>query len=106
MTTRGRGSPVQGTLLDIFTSVLADLKQISPDWVTEIHFATIFLSTNTQLNSVTPSVRQIASERSHSVRLAGALTCVPFDVFVERKKDWTVAEISTLKFISTFGRPL
>jgi len=47
-----------GTLLDIFTSVLADLKQISPDWVT---FATIFLSTNTQLNSVTPSVRQIAS---------------------------------------------
>jgi len=103
MTTRGRG---HATSLEILTSVLADLKQNSPDWLTEIHFATIFLSTNTQLNSLARFKGQIGSERSHSARLAGVLTCVPFDIFVVHKKVWTVAEISTLQFISTFGRPL
>lgn len=106
LTIRGLRSPVQGTLLDLFSSVLADLKQSSPDWGSPIHFATIFLSTNTELNRVASSAPQIASNRSHSAPLAGALTFIAFDVFLDHKDDWTVAEISTLEFISTFGRPL
>ena len=101
-----RASSVLGSLLDIFCSVLADLKELSSDGSGIIHFATIFLSTNIQLNSVGPTIDQIGSQRSHTTSLAGALTCVPFDVFVEQNKKWTVQEISTLKFISTFGRPL
>jgi len=70
------------------------------------NFAAILLSTNSQLNDVAPTVGQIESQRSRASLLAGALTCIPFDVFVERNKTWTVEEISTLQFISTFGRPL
>ena len=106
LTTRSLRSPVQGTLLDIFSSVLADLKHLSPDWGSPIHFATIFVSTKTELNRVAPSAPQITSNRSHSAPLAGALTFIAFDVFLDHKDDWTVAEISTLEFISTFGRPL
>ena len=105
MTNRDASS-VPGSLLDIFCSVLADLKQFSPDGNGIIHFATIFLSTNTQLNNVAPTIGQIESQRSRTTSLAGALTCVPFDVFVEQNRKWTVEEISTLKFISSFGRPL
>jgi hypothetical protein len=64
------------------------------------------LSTNSQLNDVAPTVGQIESQRSRATSQAGALTCVPFDVFVYKNKTWTVGEISTLRFISTFGRPL
>ena len=101
-----RGGSVQWSLLNIFSSVLADLKQASADWNDIIHFATIFLSTNSELNYVALSTGQIASQRSYATSLPGALTCVPFDVFVDKKKQWTVADISSLKFISTFGRPL
>lgn len=101
-----RGDSVPGLLLDIFSSVLADLKEASADWTNIIHFATIFLSTDSKLNNVGLSTGQIASQRSHATHLAGTLTCVPFDVFVDKKREWTVADISTLKFISTFGRPL
>ena len=100
-----RGGSVPESLLDIFSSVLADLKQASADWNDIIHFATIFLSTNLELNNVADT-GQIASQRSYATSLAGALTCVPFDVFVDKKKQWTVEDISSLKFISTFGRPL
>ena len=80
-----RGGSVPESLLDIFSSVLADLKQASADWNDIIHFATIFLSTNLELNNVAPSTDtgQIASQRSYATSLAGALTCVPFDVFVD-----------------------
>ena len=100
-----RGGSVPESLLDIFSSVLADLKQASADWNDIIHFATIFLSTNLELNNVADT-GQIASQRSYATSLAGALTCVLFDVFVDKKKQWTVEDISSLKFISTFGRPL
>jgi hypothetical protein len=93
-------------LLDLFSSVLSDLKHASADWNGDIHFATIFLSTNFKLNNIAPSTGQISSQRLCSIRLTGALTCVPFDVFVDKEKEWTVKDISTLKFISTFGRPL
>ena len=100
------GYPKPGSLLDIFCSVMADMKAIYPDWTQEVHFACIFLSTNSELNNVAPTVGQISSERTVSHMLAGALTCVPFDVFVERDRSWTVADISTLDFIGLFGRPL
>ena len=88
LTTRGRG---YATSLEIFTKIplIGLLKFISP-----------LFSYQRTLKG------QIGSERSHSARLAGVLTCVPFDIFVVHKKVWTVAEISTLQFISTFGRPL
>ena len=101
-----RGCSVPGSLLDIFTGVLSDLKATSANWTNIIHFATIFLSTNPELKYVAPPTDQIASQRLPTMFPAGTLTCVPFDVFVEKKKKWTVANISTLKFISTFGRPL
>jgi hypothetical protein len=106
MSDRGRERALEGSLLDIFSSVLADLKHASADLNGDIHFATIFLSTNSELNNIAQSMGQIASQRVGSMRLAGALTCVPFDVFVDKEKEWTVKDISTLKFISTFGRPL
>jgi hypothetical protein len=95
-----------GSLLDIFSSVLADLKHSSANLSGDIYFATIFISTNYELNYIAPSTGQISSQRICSKRLAGALTCVPFDVFVDKEKEWTVKDISTLKFISTFGRPV
>jgi hypothetical protein len=102
-----RKDSVSASLLDIFSSVLADLKNFSVDRKGGIHFATIFLSTNSELNKIAATPEQIASQRATSHRLAGALTCIPFDVFVDKTKNrWTVAEISTLKFIGTFGRPL
>jgi hypothetical protein len=102
-----RESSVSGSLLDIFSSVLADLKYFSVDRKGGIHFATIFLSTNSELNKFAATTGQIASQRLDSTDLAGALTCIPFDVFVDKTKNtWTVAEISTLEFIGTFGRPL
>ena len=96
-----RDAPVP-SLLDIFCSVMADMKE----WEQGMHFACIFLSTNSQLNNVAPTVGQIISERASTQQLAGALTCVPFDVFVERNRRWTVAKISTLSFLGLFGRPL
>ena len=65
-----------------------------------------FLSTNSELINVAPTAGQISSKRAGSVKLAGALTCVPFDVFVERDRRWTVEQISTLDFLGLFGRPL
>jgi hypothetical protein len=102
-----RNGSVPGSLLDIFSNVLADLKNFSIDRKGGIHFATIFLSTNSELNKFAATTGQIASQRLDSKDLAGALTCIPFDVFVDKTKNtWTVAEISTLEFIGTFGRPL
>jgi hypothetical protein len=102
-----RKDSVSASLLDIFSSVLADLKNFSINRNDGINFATIFLSTNSELNKIAATPEQIASQRATSHRLAGALTCIPFDVFVDKTKNrWTVAEISTLKFIGTFGRPL
>ena len=99
-------SSVPGSLLDIFSSILADIKELSSDGSGIIHFATIFLSTNTQLNNVAPTIGQIESQRSHTTSLAGVLTCFPFDVFVEQNKKWTIEEMSTLESISTLGRLL
>jgi hypothetical protein len=104
--TKRTGSSVPGPLLDILSSVMADLKEHSPGETGNIHFASIFLSTNTQPNLIAPTSGQIASERLSASFLAGVLTCVPWDIFVEQNKEWSVEEISTLKFISGFGRPL
>ena len=104
MTQRGASVPVP--LLDIFCSVMADMKEVYSGGKDGTHFACIFLSTNSELNDVAPVVGQISSERAGSRKLAGALTCVPFDVFVEPDRSWTVAEISTLNFLGDFGRPL
>lgn len=101
-----RGASVPESLLDIFCSVMADMKEVYSEGKDGTHFACIFLSTNSELNSVAPTVGQISSQRAGSQELAGALTCVPFDVFVERDRSWTVAEISTLDFLGDFGRPL
>src|SRR5438445_807113 len=45
--TKRNASSVPGSLLDIFCSVLADLKEHSADQSGIIHFVTIFMSTNT-----------------------------------------------------------
>jgi hypothetical protein len=104
MTQRGASVPVP--LLDIFCSVMADMKEVYSDGKTGIRFACIFLSTNSELNNVAPAVGQISSQRASSRKLAGALTCLPFDMYVKRDRSWTVAEISTLDFLGDFGRPL
>jgi hypothetical protein len=101
-----RGASVPESLLDIFCSVMADMKEVYSEGKEGTHFACIFLSTNSELNNVTPTAGQISSERVGSRELAGALTCVPFDVFVERDRNWRVAQISTLNFLGDFGRPL
>jgi hypothetical protein len=101
-----RGASVPGSLLEIFCGVMADMKEVYSKWKDGMHFACIFLSTNLELNDVAPTAGQISSERVGSRELAGALTCVPFDVFVERDRSWTVAEISTLNFLGDFGCPL
>ena len=84
---------------------MANMKEVS-SMETRMHFACIFLSTNSELINVAPTAGQISSKRAGYVQLAGALTCVPFDVFVERDRRWTVEQISTLDFLGLFGHPL
>ncbi|KAF9011504.1 hypothetical protein BDZ89DRAFT_1077772 [Hymenopellis radicata] len=97
------GASMLESLLDIFCSVMADMKAVYSGWKQNMHFTCIFLSTNSELNNVTPTVGQISSKHMSSLMLAGALTCVPFDVFVEQDRSWTVSEISTLDFLGSFG---
>ena len=101
-----RDASMPESRLDIFCSVMADMKEVYSEGKEGTHFACIFLSTNSELNNVAPTAGQISSERLASRALAGALTCVPFDVFVEWDRSWTVAQISTLNFLGNFGRPL
>jgi hypothetical protein len=95
--------------LDVFSAAMSAFKDLDRQGFTSFQLAAVFTSTISELNVFAPTAQQIQSQRlGKGLTLAGALTCVPFDVFLEKALPVSckVDYISRYEFLASFGRPM